>query len=79
MGSMSMMLQEEEETGHFELVLQRLLVMLSTAGGVVTVIVFIYLMAGPPQLGFGDTISFCVVLLIASIPIALKVRSLFTL
>ena len=78
-GGMSMMMNADDEVSHFEKVLQQLLLALSTLGGVVITIVFIYVMAGPPKGDFMDVLGFCVVLLIASIPIALKVVCTVTL
>ena len=79
MGGMSLMLSEDVEIGHFEKILRSLLIALVTVGGAVVVTVFLYLMAGPPHEGFGDALGICVVLLIASIPIALKVVCTVTL
>lgn len=69
----------QNDISHFEAVLQQLLVALVCVGLVVVIVVFIYLMAGPPKESLGDTLGFCVVLLIASIPIAMKVVCTTTL
>merc|ERR1719353_1154946 len=63
--------------GHFDKVLQELLIVLVTVGVGVMLTVFIYLLAIGEA--FQEVLSFCVVLLIASIPIALKVVCTTTL
>ena len=75
-GSMTKMMQEENES-NFAKTLHSLLVCLVTIGGTITMVVFLYIMIGDPEESFGTALGFCVVLLIASIPIALKVRSFF--
>jgi len=67
-----------EGMGHFEIVLQQLLIALVAAGVTVMTIVFIYLMVVIEE-RFMTVLSFNVVLLIASIPIALKVVCTTTL
>eukprot|EP00658_Telonema_sp_P-2_P079803 TRINITY_DN780_c0_g1_i4.p1 TRINITY_DN780_c0_g1~~TRINITY_DN780_c0_g1_i4.p1 ORF type:complete len:1070 (-),score=251.18 TRINITY_DN780_c0_g1_i4:200-3409(-) len=67
------------DISHFETVLQQLLIALVAVGLVVVLVVFIFLLAGPPGEDLGDTLSFCVVLLVASIPIAMKVVCTVTL
>jgi len=69
----------QNDVSHFETVLQQLLIALVCVGVVVVIVVFTYLMAGPPKESLGDTLGFCVVLLIASIPIAMKVVCTTTL
>jgi len=64
--------------GHFEQVLQQLLIALVAAGVTVMTVVFIYLMVVIEE-RFMTVLSFNVVLLIASIPIALKVVCTTTL
>ena len=72
------MMQEENES-NFAKTLHSLLVCLVTIGGTITMVVFLYIMIGDPEESFGTALGFCVVLLIASIPIALKVVCTITL
>eukprot|EP00658_Telonema_sp_P-2_P083326 TRINITY_DN8996_c0_g1_i1.p1 TRINITY_DN8996_c0_g1~~TRINITY_DN8996_c0_g1_i1.p1 ORF type:complete len:1094 (-),score=361.29 TRINITY_DN8996_c0_g1_i1:311-3592(-) len=67
-----------DEMGHFEKVLQQMLIALVTIGAIVNTIVMVYLLAHIHE-NFKTVLSFCVVLLIASIPIALKVVCTTTL
>eukprot|EP00656_Telonema_subtile_P050528 TRINITY_DN6566_c0_g1_i4.p1 TRINITY_DN6566_c0_g1~~TRINITY_DN6566_c0_g1_i4.p1 ORF type:complete len:779 (-),score=212.73 TRINITY_DN6566_c0_g1_i4:976-3312(-) len=67
------------DISHFEMVLNELMLVLVGIGSVVVTVVLIFLLAGPPKAAVGDTFGFCVVLLIASIPIALKVVCTATL
>jgi H+-transporting ATPase len=77
-GLMDKMLTEET-MGNFEKTLQDLLVCLVSIGFSITLIVFLYIQIGTPKETFGRALSFSVVLLIASIPIALKVVCTVTL
>jgi len=77
LGKTALMVQVEG-MGHFEQVLQQLLIALCMAGVTVMTIVFIYLMVAIEE-RFMTVLSFNVVLLIASIPIALKVVCTTTL
>lgn len=68
-GKTAALIEGVDELGHFEKVLREIMWMLVGAGTVVTTIVLIYLLAAGNS--FLDVLSFCVVLLIASIPIAM--------
>ena len=61
-----------EGMGHFQKVLQQMSIALVTLGGVAMLIICTYLIAATEE-EFKTVLSFCVVLLIASIPVAVKV------
>ena len=76
-GKTAALIEGVDELGHFEKVLREIMWMLVGAGCIVTGIVLIYLLAAGNS--FLDVLSFCVVLLIASIPIAMRVVCVTTL
>jgi H+-transporting ATPase len=76
-GKTAALIEGVDELGHFEKVLREIMWMLVGAGSIVTGIVLIYLLAEGNS--FLDVLSFCVVLLIASIPIAMRVVCVTTL
>ncbi len=76
-GKTAALIEGVDELGHFEKVLREIMWMLVGAGSIVTGIVLVYLLAEGNS--FLDVLSFCVVLLIASIPIAMRVVCVTTL
>ena len=78
-GKTAVLSAKGDEKGHFEELLQYLLWILVCLGVVVNIIIVLYLelLSTPPQ--FLNVLSFAVVLLIASIPIALRVVCVTTL
>ena len=76
-GKTAALIEGVDELGHFEKVLREIMWVLVGAGSIVTFIVLIYLLAAGNS--FLDVLSFCVVLLIASIPIAMRVVCVTTL
>jgi magnesium-transporting ATPase (P-type) len=78
-GKTASLLVEKEDKGHFEELLQLLLWVLVVLGLVVNLIIIIFLETKSDKPKFLDVLSFAVVLLIASIPIALRVVCVTTL
>jgi H+-transporting ATPase len=79
-GKAADLLQKDEEAmGHFEKILQNLLIVLVVIGVIVNVTIFIYLECLNPPPKLLSVLAFAVVLLIASIPIALRVVCVTTL
>jgi len=78
-GKTAALLEQKEGKGHFETILQILLWVLVVLGVVVNLIIVIYLESLDPPPRFLSVLSFAVVLLIASIPIALRVVCVTTL
>jgi H+-transporting ATPase len=76
-GKTAALIEGVDELGHFEKVLREIMWMLVGAGSIVTLIVLVYLLAAGNS--FLSVLSFCVVLLIASIPIAMRVVCVTTL
>jgi len=79
-GKAADLLQKDEEAqGHFEQILQNLLIVLVVIGIIVNITIFMYLEFLKPPPKFLNVLAFAVVLLIASIPIALRVVCVTTL
>jgi len=79
-GKAADLLQKDEEAmGHFEKILQNLLIVLVVIGVIVNVVIFVYLECLSPPPSLLSVLAFAVVLLIASIPIALRVVCVTTL
>jgi len=78
-GKTADLLQDKAGKGHFEELLQLMLWVLVVLGIVVNVIIIVYLETGDKRAPFLDVLSFAAVLLIASIPIALRVVCVTTL
>jgi len=78
-GKTASLLVAKDDKGHFEELLQQLLWVLVVLGIAVNVVIVTYLEMLDPAPEFLDVLSFAVVLLIASIPIALRVVCVTTL
>jgi H+-transporting ATPase len=76
-GKTADLVQGVDELGHFEKVLREIMVLLVAVGAIICAIVFLYLVT--IGVNFWEVLAFNVVLLVASIPIALRVVCTATL